>query len=235
MSRRRILAVYTEIARSKELELRRSGSSFEHFLQLTAGEHLKRLRIETAYIILVRRIRVGIGEQIAVQPYLGVGAVIGIDPMYRCTLDLAAVGRIAASAFGIVDGEYFDCIAVVIFDAAGAFYKIRPLQTALRAVGIEPFVLGDRSFEEILGLNPQIAREGHLSRPGVRIIWVVFNIELLALPCGIIYYCELHGAQNGHGALSMIVEILTQAVLKERKLDGVRDLGNADPLTEIAD
>ena len=155
--------------------------------------------------------------------------------MYRRTLDLAAVGGIASAAFGIVGREHFDYIAVFVLDTAGAFYEIRALQAALGAFRIEPFILGNGRFEEVLRLDPQLAREADLSRSGVRIVGIILNVELLALPLGVVRYRELHGAQNGHRALSVIVQILAQAVLKEGKLNGARNLCNADPLAEIAD
>ncbi len=142
MLRGRILAVNAEVAHAKELGLRPSGSALEHLFKLAARENLERVGVEAAYIILVRSVRIGIGEQIAVQPYLGVGAVVCIDPVYRCTLDLAAVGRISAAAFRIVGREDLGNIAVGILNAACAGDEICTLQAALWAFGIKPFVLG---------------------------------------------------------------------------------------------
>ena len=155
--------------------------------------------------------------------------------MYRCALDLASVGRIAAAAFGIVGRENLGDIAVGVFHAAGAGDEICTLQAALGAFGIKPFILGNGNFKKILGFDPQIAREGDLSRSGLRIVGVILNIKLLALPLGIVRYRELYRAEDRHRALSVIVQILAQAVLKEGKLDSARNLCNADPLTEIAD
>ena len=98
--RGRILAVNAEVAHAQELELSRSGSALKHLFKLAACENLERVGVEAAYIILVRSVRIGIGEQIAVQPDLRVGAVVCIDPVYRCALDLASVGGIAAAAVG---------------------------------------------------------------------------------------------------------------------------------------
>lgn len=120
----------------------RSGSALKHLFKLAACEDLERVGVEAAYIILVRSVRIGIGEQIAVQPYLGVGAVVCIDPVYCCALDLAAVGRIAAAAFGIVGREDLGDIAVGVFYAAGAGDEICTLQAALGAVRIKPLYLG---------------------------------------------------------------------------------------------
>ena len=135
--------------------------------------------------------------------------------MYRCTLDLAAVGRISAAAFGIIGRKNLGNIAVGILNAACAGDEICTLQAALGAFGIKPFVLGNGSFKEVLGLDPQIARESDLSSSGLGIVGVILNVKLLALTLGIVSYRELYRAQDCHRALSVIVKILAQAVLKE--------------------
>ena len=41
--------------------------------------------------------------------------------------------------------------------------------------------------------------------------------------------------KNGHDPLGGLIQILPQAVLQERKLNGVGGLGNANPVTQVAD
>lgn len=84
--------------------------------------------VEAAEVILVRRVRIGIGEEVTVQSDLGVGAIICIDPVDSRALDLAVVGRISAAAVGIVGGKDLDDVAVFVLDAARAGYEIRALR-----------------------------------------------------------------------------------------------------------
>ena len=72
-------------------------------------------------------------------------------------------------------------------------------------------------------------------RAGGRVGRVIFDRERLALALGIVRDDKLHRMQHAHRALSLLVEVLAQAVLKEAVFDHARALGNADAVAEVAD
>ena len=64
---------------------------------------------------------------------------------------------------------------------------------------------------------------------------VILDRDGLALALGIVRDDELHRMQHAHRALSLLVEVLAQAVLEEAVFDHARALGNADAVAEVAD
>ena len=155
--------------------------------------------------------------------------------MDRRALDLAAVSGITAAGLGVIRRvDLFDA-AVGCQLAAGAGDEVRTLQPALRPVGVQALILGDRLRQKVLGLDPDLTRE----RDGVRALLgmdrVIFNLEGLGFVLGVVRDDELHRAQNGHGALRRVVEILAQAMLQKGIFDGVRGFCHADALAEVAD
>ena len=72
-------------------------------------------------------------------------------------------------------------------------------------------------------------------RAGRRVGRVILDRERLALALGIVRDDKLHRMQHAHRALSLLVEVLAQAVLKEAVFDHARALGNADAVAEAAD
>ena len=102
-----ILVVKAEVTLPHKLEALRVLSFFGHrnlgkaLFNLTACQHLQTLGIDIIEEILIRTVGIGIGKEIIVYSHLSVRAVIRVDPVDRCTLDLAPVGRIAAAAFRI--------------------------------------------------------------------------------------------------------------------------------------
>lgn len=152
----RVLAVNAEIAHTQELELCRSNCVFKHFLNLAAVEHFKRVGVHALDVIFIGGIGILVAEQIAVKPYLSVGAIVRIDPMDGRTLDLAAVSRIAATALGVVCCEYLCDIAVCVLYAACAFDEICALETALKTVGVQALVFRNGRFEEVVGFDVEI-------------------------------------------------------------------------------
>ena len=71
-------------------------------------------------------------------------------------------------------------------------------------------------LHEVLALDIKVAREGDFSRAGGGVVGVIFYLELFALALGVVHEGELEGAQDGHGALGVLVEVLSEAVLQQR-------------------
>ena len=155
--------------------------------------------------------------------------------MEGSTLDLASVGGVAAPAVGVVLAQHLRHMAVLVFDTAGAADEVGTLQTALRAVGVQALILGNRHLQKILRLDPQVAAESDLMGTLRGIGGVILHGEGLALSFRIVGDRELHRVQHRHGALGRGVEILPQAMLQKAVLHGVGGLSHADALAEIAD
>ena len=217
------------------------GISARHFSTLqpvstlrAASQHFETVGIDIVDEVLVRTVRIGVGKEIVIDSYLGVRAVVGIHPVDRGALDLAAVSGIAAAAFRIIFAEDLDDISVLVLAAAGAGDEIRPLQTDLKA-RIHPLELRRRDFHKVVSLNEQITGETDLACSVLRTKRIVLHREKLCFPLGIICDRQLHGVQDCHHAASVFVQIVAQATLKQRPVDGGIDLGHADLFTERAD
>ena len=83
MLRGRVLIIHGKVAETQELECGRSLGAGEHPLDLAAGEHGQRVRIQALQIVLAVALGVGVGEEVIIQARLGVGAVVCIDPVDR--------------------------------------------------------------------------------------------------------------------------------------------------------
>ena len=90
----RVLGIGAEVADSHELIGRGSLSISQECLHLTAGEHFQRVGVQASQVVLVCCIGIGIVEQVGVLTDLGVHAVVCVNPMDGCALDLTAIGRI---------------------------------------------------------------------------------------------------------------------------------------------
>ena len=88
-------------------------------------------------------------------------------------------------------------------------------------------------LHEVVALDVEVAREADLAGAGVGVVGVVLYLDQLALPLGVVDDGELERVQHGHGALSVLVQILAQAVLEQGVLHGVGHLGDADALAEV--
>ena len=92
-----ILVVQAEITLAHELETHRVLAFFGHrdlseaFLDLAARQHFETVGIDIVEEVLVRTVRIRVGKEIVIDSYLGVRAVVGIHPVDRGALDLAAV------------------------------------------------------------------------------------------------------------------------------------------------
>ena len=185
--------------------------------------------------VLVRAVGLGIQEQIVIQPDLRVHARFGIDPVNRCALDLASVGRVAAARSRVILGVDLDDVPGFITLAARAANEVCALETALGSFGVKPLILGNRLRQEIVRFNPQVPRKGYGVGPLLGMDGVVFDLEGFALSFRVVRDDELHRAKNRHGALGGIVEVFSEAVLQKRIFHRIRRLCNADALAEVAD
>ena len=199
------------------------------------GEHLQRVGVQAGQEVLSGGIGIGVVKEVAVLADLAVHAVVGIHPVNGCALDLPAVSGIAAPAVGIVGCQNFGNLAAFIRDAAGALDDVGTLQAALGAVGVQTLVFGNGLSQEVVPLDPEVTGEADFPGTGLGIVGIVLHLEGLALALGVVGNGQLYGVKNGHDPLGGLIQILPQAVLQERKLDGVGGLGNANPVTEVAD
>ena len=100
-------------------------------------------------------------EQIVVEANLGVDGVLGRDPMDG-GFHLAPVGRVAAARCRIVGAMNFDHFAGLrILHHAGAGDEVAVAQPHF-AAGRQPEILLGRIFAEIVLLDVEHARKGHL-------------------------------------------------------------------------
>ena len=150
-------------------------------------------------------------------------------------LHLPAVGGVAAPAVGVILGSDLGHITVFIRLIADALDEIRTLQAALRAVGGQTLILGDRLSHKVIGFDPQAAGEGYFPGPGRGVQRIVLHGDGLRLTGGIVGDGQLDGPQNSHHPLGSLVQVLPEAVLQEAVFHHVGRLGHADAVAEITD
>ena len=172
-----VLAVGAEVAQTHELIGSGSLGILQAGLNLTAGENLQRIGVHAGQEILAGSIGIRIIKKIGVLADLSIGTGLGIHPMDGGTLDLPAIGGVAALGLGIIGGQNLGDVAVFVLDAAGAGDQISTLQAALRSVGIQSLILGNGLGQEVVGLNPKIPGEGDLPGTGLLVaetgFWLV--------------------------------------------------------------
>ena len=204
-------------------------------LHLAAGEGLEGVGIQAVQEVLVRPVGVGVGEEVVVEPDLGVQSGGGVHPVEGRALDLAAIGGVAAPALGVIGGQDLGDIAVLVLDAAGAGDEVGAFQAALGAIGGEALILGHGDFQEVVGLDPEVPGEADLPGPGGGVHGVILHGDSLGLALGVVGDGELHRVEDTHDPLGGLVEVLPEAVLQEAVLHHVGGLGDADALTEVPD
>ena len=104
---------------------------------------------------------------------------------------------------------------------AHALDEVGPLQPALRAVGVEPLVLGHGLGQEVRPLHPQLPGEGDGMGALLRAEGVVLHLEGLGLPRRVVGDHQLDGPQHRHHPPGGLVQILPEAVFQEGVFDGV--------------
>ena len=91
-------------------------------------------------------------------------------------LDLAAVGRVAAAAGGVVGAVDLDDVAGGVFHDALRGDEVGVAQAHFLA-GREAVVLGRRDFAEVVLLDVEFAGEGHLARAGGGVFRIVGDLD----------------------------------------------------------
>ena len=119
-----VLVIHAEVALAQELEGGGGLRAGQAGLHLGVGEHLQGAGVEAVQEVLVPGVRLGVGEQVVVQPHLGVHGGGGVHPMNGRALHLPAVGGVAAPAVGIVLGQNGGDVARRIGLIAGALDHI---------------------------------------------------------------------------------------------------------------
>ena len=206
-----------EVADALELEAVPGLGAGERGLELGVGEDLERVGIEIVEEVaaLGEVVGIGLGEELVVEADFGGDGVGGRDPVHG-GLDLAAVGRVAAAAGRIVGAVHLDDVAGRVFHHALRGDEVGVAQADFLA-GREAVVLGRRNFAEVVLLDVELAREGHLARAGGGVFGVVRDLDELANPiwaCGIVVDDQLERAQDGHGAAGAAVEVVALEVLE---------------------
>ena len=151
------------------------------------------------------------------------------------SLHFAAIGGIASTGFRIVLRQDLYHVACLVLDAASALNQISTLQAALRAGWVQALIFGDGGLQKVILLNVQVLREGDRAGAGVRVVGVILYLHRLALTLGIVGDGQFDGTQHCHGPLSVLIQILPEAVLQETIFHRRWILGHTDPVTEVPD
>ena len=174
------VGVEAEVADALELEAVFELGVGERGLKLGAGEDLEGVGVEIVEDVLAfcEVVGIGLGEELVVEADFGGDGVGGRDPVHG-RLDLAAVGGVAAAAGGIVGAVDFDDVAGCVFHDALGGDEVGVAQADFLA-GRQAVVLGRRNFAEVVLLDVDLAREGHLAGAGGGIFGVVGDFDELA-------------------------------------------------------
>ncbi len=80
--------------------------------------------------------------------------------------------------------------------------------------GREAVVLGRRNFAEVVLLDINLAREGHLARAGGGVFGIVGDLDEFFLALGVVVDDQLERMQHGHGARGAVVQVVALEVLE---------------------
>ena len=119
--------VGAEVAQTHELEAHGSLGILQGCFYLTAGEHFQGVGVQAGQVVHTCGIGIGVIKEVGVLTDLGIHSGFRIHPVDGSTLDLPAVGGIAAPGLGIVSGQNLGNIAVFIGDTAGALNEVSTL------------------------------------------------------------------------------------------------------------
>ena len=78
----------------------------------------------------------------------------------------------------------------------------------------EAVVLGRRNFAEVVLLDVDLAREGHLARAGRGVFGIVGDLDEFLLTRGVVVDDQLERMQHGHGARGAAVQVVALEVLE---------------------
>ena len=149
-------------------------------------------------------------------------------------LHLAAVGRIASSRRRVVGAPQLDDVPCGILHDFGAGDEVRATQAHFPSRR-EPEELLRRHLAEIVLLDVQDSREGHLAGAGGGVLGIVDDVDLFDLAFRVVGDDDLQRAKDRHDARRVAIQVFADAELELRDVDDVLFLGDADALAEIAD
>ena len=107
--------------------------------------------------------------------------------------------------------------SVIILFKADALYKICVHKPDLIS-GEKSEIFLRRLLHEVLSFYIEFPSKGYLPFSKLRIVRVKHPLNHLSLSFGIIVYNKLHRIEDSHDALVLILQILPDAVLKQRIL-----------------
>ena len=116
-------------------------------------------------------------------------------------------------------------LPVVVLDHLVAGDEVRRAQPDL-AAGRQAEELLGRVLHEVVALDPELAGERHLARPGRLVLRVVGDLHLLDLALGVVLDDDLEGVEHAEAAKRRAVEHVAHRVLEHLDLDhavGARD------------
>lgn len=223
--RLRVGGVDAEVAEALELVPASGLRARQARFELASRLDLQGVGIQSAPVVLgfVRLLR---GEQVIVEPDLGIDAVGRGDPV-DCTSHLSTVGGLPAPGLGIVGAVQLGHLAGLVLDHVDASDEVAVAQTDLPSGG-ETAELPRRVLLKVVPLDIQLSRKGHLARPHRGVLGVVDGGQLVDLALRIVVDDDLQGVEDGHRARSAPVQVLPNGVLKHGDVDGLVSLGDAD-------
>src|SRR5690606_18388896 len=130
-----------------------------------------------------------------------------------------------------VDGGH---AAVVVAVVAGTGDEIGVAKAHL-AARCEPEVLLGRVDHEVVALDEQLAAEGYLAGAEGLIGGMVGGGEVLDLRLRVVGDYQSYRVENRHATRSRSLQVFAYAAFRQRHLDAVVALGDADSFAKIAD
>ena len=159
---RRRVGIRAEIAEALELHGLTNRQLGERRLDHGFLEHRFRVGVDVSEGVAVG-VGVGAGKESVIETHVGGHSVLGREPV-QSRLGPTPVGRVAAARLRIVGAAELDDLAACVLDNVGAGHEVGVAETHLAARG-EAKELPRRVLHEIVTLDPELAREGHLGVP----------------------------------------------------------------------
>ena len=152
----------------------------------------------------------------------------------NCTLNLSSIGSITAERFRVIGTMNTAYLTIFIKVIACAGNKISLIKSYLIAYK-KTSVLLDRLNHKVIFLNPQFFWERHYPWAVFRMIRVIFTRNILCFILRIIVNNKLKRINNSHCSWWIRTEVITNASLKQCKVDNAVSLWNTDSFTKITD
>ena len=229
------MAVRREVAGAHKLEPLAGAGFRQAGFQLGVADHHDAFGVQVILEVgpLGDAVHVGFGEQLVVQPHLGVHAVLTADPVDGAA-HLAAVGRVAAAGFQVGLGVDGRDVAVGVLVHAGAAHKVGAHQPHF-AAHRQPLELRRRHFKEIAAVDPHLFGEGHRAGGGVVgvPVGVVGQVKEFALAFGVVVDHQLDRVQHRHAAGCRQLQLSPQHGFQLAHVHKAVCLGDAGPPHEL--